>query len=87
MRERIEGFPKKAIPIAEDSCGNYVWLDQETGAIFFWDHEIDGVGEKIAESFETFLTILQPFDPSSVRLRPGQVKSVWANPDFKPEFD
>ncbi len=87
LRASIEGFPSKAIPVAEDSCGNYVWLDHKTGAVFFWDHELEQDGEKIADSFEAFLASLEPFDPQSVRLEPGQVKSVWVDPSFKPEFD
>ncbi len=87
LRTRIEGFPREAIRVAKDSCGKYVWLDLETGAVFFWDHELDGSGEKIAESFEAFLGSLQPFDAMSVRLRSGQVMGAWIDPPFKPEFD
>ncbi len=87
LRASIEGFPRQAIPMAEDSCGNYVWLDHKSGAVFFWDHEQDSDGEKIADTFDLFLADLQPFDPKSVNLKPGQVKSAWIDPNFKPEFD
>jgi hypothetical protein len=87
IRQRIEGFPPHGLPIAEDDCGNYVWLDPTSGAIFFWDHEMEGAGERIAEDFDQFVTKLHPFDPASLKLAEGQVKRVWGNPDFKPKFD
>lgn len=87
LRDQIEGFPSHAIPIAEDGCGNYVWLEPDAGAVFFWDHELDESGVRIADSFEDFLALLRPFDPSSVKLKPGQVIRVWIDPNFKPEFD
>jgi SMI1-KNR4 cell-wall len=87
LRTGIEGFPDQAIPIAEDDCGNYVWLHPKTGEIFFWDHEIECDGQRIAESFDSFLSMLQPFDPASIKVQPGKVISVWIDPDFKPEFD
>ncbi len=87
LRDGIEGFPPHAIAIAEDDCGNYVWLEPRTGAVFFWDHEQDEHGVLIADNFDDFLALLQPFDPSSIKLGPGQVISAWIDPDFKPEFD
>jgi hypothetical protein len=87
LRGQIEGFPANGVPIAEDDCGNYVWLTADTAAIFFWDHEIDAPSARIADDFDQFLASLQPFDPASVRLAPGQVRRAWINPDFKPKFD
>ena len=87
LRAQIAGFPDNGIPVAEDGCGNYVWLDPGSGAAFFWDHEIDGPSERIAENFGEFLASLRPFDPATVKLSPGQVNHVWVHPDFKPEFD
>ncbi|MCX7587063.1 SMI1/KNR4 family protein [Phenylobacterium sp. 58.2.17] len=87
VRAQIEGFPASGIPVAEDGCGNYVWLDPDSGAAFFWDHEIDGPSECIAKDFDEFIAKLRPFDPTTVKLSPGQVKHVWVHPDFKPEFD
>lgn len=86
-RQEIDGFPGQGVPIAEDGCGNYVWGDPVTGAIFFWDHEIDEPPSPIAPDLGSFLSTLQPFDPASVKLAPGQVLKVWVHPDFKPEFD
>jgi hypothetical protein len=87
LREKIEGFPANGIPVAEDSCGNYVWLDPDSGAAFFWDHEIDSPSECIAEDFGEFIASLRPFDPTTVKPSPGRVKHVWVHPDFKPEYD
>lgn len=87
LRREIDGFPKTGVPVAEDGCGNYVWLKPETGEILFWDHEIESDGVVIANNFEAFIASLQPFDRDSAQLQPGQVKHVWIHPDFKPEFD
>lgn len=86
MRE-IEGFPTTGVPVAEDGCGNYVWLKSETGEILFWDHEFESDGVVIANDFEAFIASLKPFDIASVRLEPGQVIHAWIHPDFKAEFD
>ena len=40
VRQAIEGFPIEGVPVAEDDCGNYVWLEPKTGAVFFWDHNL-----------------------------------------------
>jgi hypothetical protein len=87
LRTNIEGFPREGIPVAADSCGNYVWLDPRTGEVFFWDHELEGIGEKIADGFDAFLEGLQPFDAKSIELKPGQVISAWIDPKFKAKFD
>lgn len=87
LRREIDGFPRRGVPVAEDGCGNYVWLKPETGEVLFWDHEIESDGVVIANDFDVFVAALQPFDTGSVRLKPGQVKHVWVHPDFKPEFD
>jgi hypothetical protein len=85
LRQQIEGFPKRGLPIAEDGCGNYVWLEPETGEILFWDHEIEDDSILIANDFGAFLAALQPFDPMSVVLKPGQVQSAWIDSDFLAE--
>lgn len=85
LREQIEGFPTTVIPIAEDDCGNYVYLHEKTGQIHFWDHEAGGAGEVIAEDFMAFLRLVQPFDPST--LPKPKVIRAWIKPGFNPEFD
>ncbi len=87
LRQQIEGFPLHGVPIAQDDCGNYIWLDPESGGVFFWDHEVDGPSSLIAPDVEAFVAGLQPFDASSVKLEPGQMISAWVHPDFKPQFD
>ena len=82
----VEGFPD-AIPLGEDDCGNFFYINQNTGGVFFWDHEIDGGNIEVAPSLIKFLEALVPFDSSSVKLKPGQLKYAWIDPSFKPEFD
>jgi len=50
--------------------------------LYFWDHEVSTPPVKLTSNFGEFLTLLQPFDIKSVRLKPGQVKRVWVNPEF-----
>jgi SMI1-KNR4 cell-wall len=84
-RKSIEGFPeiRTAYPVAYDSFGNYVFIDEGNGgAVYFWDHEVLDHAAELAPSFDAFLDLLQPFDPSTIELRPGQVKRVWIDPAF-----
>ena len=72
-----------AVPIAWAEGGNYVVLEPgRGGAVSFWDHEEPEGLTPLAESFSAFLELLQPFDASSVELKPGQVQSAWIDPDF-----
>jgi hypothetical protein len=64
--------------IAEDDCGNFFAV-LESGAIAFWDHETDAL-TPLAISLQQFMANCT--DPASVKLKPGQVKSVWINPEF-----
>ena len=82
----IEGFPANVIPLAEDDCGNYFYVELRSGAVYFWDHEVEGPDECVAESALAFSHQLNPFDASRVKPNPGQVQRVWVNPSFKPEF-
>ena len=87
QREYIEDIGPHAYPVALSACGNYVILDQgKEGAIFFWDHEVEGGLTKIADRFDGFLNLLEPFDVASIKLAPGQVKSAWINPDLLKQF-
>jgi hypothetical protein len=82
----VEGFPAGMVPVADDDCGNFIYIDPADGGVFFWDHEIDGPDLRVASDLPTFLGQLAPFDASKVKLAPGQVRRVWVNPNFKPEF-
>jgi hypothetical protein len=82
----VDGFPNNVLPVARASGGNFVYLEPTNGHIHFWDHEIENDDVKIADSFEEFLAILTPVDSSHVKLKPGQVKRIWGDPNFKPEF-
>ena len=79
----IDNLPTGSYPIACDECGNYIIVNEAaSGAVFFWDHEIRDDMIKIADSFGAFLDILEPFDASSIKLKPGQVMKAWIDPDF-----
>jgi hypothetical protein len=86
IRNLVDGFPSHALPVARASGGNFVYLDPSSGVVYFWDHEIEDADIKLADSFDEFLTKLQPFDVSQIKLKPGQVKSAWINPDFLKKF-
>ena len=86
-RKYLNDIPPQAYPIALSEGGNYVFLDQgDGGAIFFWDHEIEGGISKISENFKEFLLMIEPFDASAIKPAPGQVKSAWIDPDFLKQF-
>ena len=86
-REYFETIGEHAYPVAISAGGNYVVLNQgHGGAIFFWDHELDEFSI-IASSFDEFLDMLEPFDESSVELAPGQVRSMWIDPNFLKQLD
>lgn len=86
LAAKIEGLRKNAILFAEDGSGNYFYISSSDGSVYFWDHELDGVDEKIAADPFSLVQKLQPFDASVVTLSPGQVTRIWVNPNFKPEF-
>lgn len=86
LANEIDGFPRNVIILAEDDCGNYFYIEPRTGSVYFWDHEIEGADELVASGAMQFAESLIPFDASTVKLAPGQVKRVWIDPSFKPEF-
>jgi hypothetical protein len=84
LKERgyIENIPPKAFPVAWAEGGNYVFVDEDkNGVVYFWDHET-AKDTALAFTFGDFLNLLQPFDISTVKLKPGQVKKVWIDPEF-----
>lgn len=74
-------MPSDALAIATAEGGNFVCLGLAPGraGVLFWDHEIEEL-EEAAPSFAEFLELLKPFSVGSVKLEPGQVKSVWVSP-------
>jgi hypothetical protein len=86
LAAEIDGFPVSAIPFAEDDGGNYFYINPATGCVHFWDHEVEGPDEEVAADAMAFAERLVRFDTSSVALAPGQVRRVWIDPSFKPEF-
>jgi hypothetical protein len=84
LRERsyIENIPPKAFPVAWAEGGNYVFIDEDkNGAVYFWDHET-AEAIPLAFTFGDFLNLIKPFDLTSVKLKPGQVKKVWVDPEL-----
>ena len=67
--------------IAEDECGNY--FVRENRSIHFWDHETSKF-TILANSVNEFIAGCAA--PSEVELEPGQVKSVWVDPEFAKKF-
>lgn len=84
----IENLIDGRMPIAWAEGGNYVCLDiSPGGGVFFWDHEEPERDTKLASNFSGFIELLGPFDPASVELKPGQVKSAWIDPEFLKSLD
>jgi hypothetical protein len=93
----FDRVPANFLPIGGDSCGNCICLSLHSdtfGQVFFWDHELEAdEGEpatfsnlfRIGNSFTEFFENLKQFDVSQVKLKPGQVKKAWINPDFLKE--
>lgn len=80
---RIENLPARSFPVAWAEGGNYVFINLAAGgAVFFWDHERPDNIVRLANSFRPFLELLEPFDVGSIKLKPGQVKKAWIDPDF-----
>jgi len=65
-------------PFAEDDGGN-LFTELPDGNICFWDHETDDL-TVIASTWDDFAKSCIP--PKPVELKPGQVKSVWVDPEF-----
>lgn len=82
-RARLDHLPRQAYPIAWAEGGNYVVIDESRGgAVVFWDHETPKLPTVLADSFDAFLNLLEPFDVSTIQLKSGQVKKVWVDPEF-----
>lgn len=64
--------------IGEDTCGNRFAV-AKGGAVLFWDHETDDL-ISLAASVSEF--VANCIDAAPVELNPGQVKSVWIDPEF-----
>ncbi|MBE0581672.1 SMI1/KNR4 family protein [Devosia sp.] len=81
--QNIENLGAGSFPIAWAEGGNYIIIDRASGgAVFFWDHELPGSPTKLADSFLSFLDLLEPFDATTIQLKPGQVITTWIDPDF-----
>jgi len=92
-KRMMSRLKSKVIPIAYAGGGNLICISLEEGfsGVYYWDHELESnEGEPpswanmffLSKSFSEFLNMLNKFDPSSVRLKPGQVKKAWIDPEF-----
>ena len=82
-RALIGNLPLASYPIAHDSSGNWIFINEaEQGAIFFQDHETDREPIKLADSFNEFVQLMKPLDQDSIELRHEQINRVWIDPDF-----
>jgi SMI1-KNR4 cell-wall len=82
-RQWVGNLPSTGYPVAWAEGGNYVFIDEgKKGEVYFWDHELPEQITKVGNNFEAFISNLEPFDTESIKLRPGQVKSAWIDPDF-----
>jgi hypothetical protein len=76
----IGELPKYAYPVADCECGDCVVIDEwNGGAVYFWAHEFRDPIVKIADDFNSFLSMLEPFDTSSVKVNPEDV--LYVSPD------
>jgi hypothetical protein len=81
--QHIENLGAGSFPIAWAEGGNYILMDLASGGtVSYWDHEQPDSPTELAESFLSFLDLLEPFDATAVELKPGQVISAWIDPDF-----
>ncbi len=86
-RQYVDDIAQNAYPIAFSEGGNYVVLDQSRGgAIFFWDHEVEEGMSKIADDFDAFMEMLEPFDLSDIDTSADEGATVWVDPEFLKKF-
>jgi hypothetical protein len=58
-RKYIDGLPQTAYPVAQDDCGNFVFVDEaRSGVVYFWDHELLDDPVELALTFDAFLDLL-----------------------------
>lgn len=78
VSEKVAGFNKEIIPIAEDGSGNIIGINK-LGNVVFWDHEIDEAPIKVADSFSDLLFRLRPIEEIEIDLETKPTK-VWIKP-------
>ena len=87
-------LPPDMIAIATAAGGNLICLHVKNGAVYFWDHEREAMGDEepslarmdhLAPSFTNFLEALRPYT-EDITLDPRDIKSVWKKPGFEQKF-
>jgi SMI1-KNR4 cell-wall len=87
-------IPNSVIAIARAGGGNLICLQTETGAIYFWDHDLEATDDEepsyenmslLAPTFNSFLSIIQPYtqeqakkDTSSMKVLSVELKAGFA---------
>jgi len=90
-RSRLRGrLPETLLPIAAAAGGNLVCIstaEGQVGAIYFWNHELEHLGERaierLASAFDDFVAHLYVAPP--VELPPNRIISVHVDPEFLKE--
>lgn len=84
LQKYQDRIPPGCFPIARVRGDNLLLLEDRTrgGRVLYMDHECSDLPSYVAAGFNEFVELMQPFDPSTVRLQPGQVISVWKHPRF-----
>lgn len=79
-------LPPNTYPIAYDSSGNYIVIDEgNSGAVLFWDHEIENGTTKLSSGFLDFLNLLEPIIEPPV-IKTGRAHVLSKHPDFEKIF-
>jgi hypothetical protein len=81
--ENIENLPPHSFPLAWAEGGNYLLLCfSGSWEVYFWDHEQPENFVRLGPGLARFLELIEPLDVTSIKLKPGQVKKAWIDPDF-----
>ena len=84
IRETNPPYPDELLGsnvLAEDESGNY--FIEIAGEVLFWDHETNGQ-QVLSSTVNEFISGCEA--PAKVELVPGQVESVWVDPEFAEKF-
>ncbi|MDT8715885.1 SMI1/KNR4 family protein [Clostridium sp. 19966] len=93
-------IPKGCVPIARVEGGDIICININKdmyGHIYYWDHEKEIQFEfneiaitdliHLAESFNKFINIIEPYNVKDEDLSGYKVKSVWIDHDFLKELE
>jgi hypothetical protein len=87
-------LPRDMIAIGMAAGGNLICLHIQNGAVYFWDHEGEAMGDDVpsldnmdhlSPSFASFLAALRSYT-KDIASNPGDVSTVWKKPGFEEKF-